>query len=52
LGLEFEDSGIGRLGLKIELVGTLERLEGDIDGLRLLTGRGSLTAREGMDWLG
>jgi len=52
LSLEFEDSGVGRLGLEIELVGALEGLEGDIDGLRLLTGRGSLTAREGVDWLG
>ena len=38
LSLEFEDGGVGRLGLEVELVGALEWLEGDIDGLRLLTG--------------
>lgn len=52
MSLEFEDSGVGRLGLEVELFGALEGLEGDIDGLRLLTSRGSLTAREGVDWLG
>lgn len=51
LSLQFEDGSVGRLGLEVELVGALEWLEGDIDGLRLLTGSGSLTAREGMDWL-
>jgi hypothetical protein len=52
LGLEIEDGGVGRLGLEIELVGALEWLECDVDGLRLLTRGRSLTAREGVDWLG
>lgn len=51
LSFQFEDGGVGRLGLEVELVGALEWLESDIDGLRLLTGSGSLTAREGVDWL-
>jgi hypothetical protein len=37
---------------EVELVGALEWLESDIDGLRLLTRGWSLTAREGVDWLG
>jgi hypothetical protein len=52
LSLEIKNGGVGRLGLEVELVGALEWLECDVDGLRLLTGRGSLTAREGVDWLG
>jgi hypothetical protein len=52
LSFEVQDSGVRRLGLEVELVGALEWLEGDVDGLRLLTGRGPLTAREGVDWLG
>jgi hypothetical protein len=52
LGLEVEDGGVGRLGLEVELVGALKWLEGDVDGLRLLTRGGSLTAGEGMNWLG
>jgi len=31
LSLEFEDGGVGRLGLEVELVGALEWLEGDAD---------------------
>jgi hypothetical protein len=51
LSLEIEDGGVGGLGLEVELVGALEWLEGDVDGLRLLTRGGSLTAGEGVDWL-
>lgn len=38
LSLEFENGGVGRLGLEVELVGALEGFERDIDGLRLLAG--------------
>ena len=38
LSLEFENGGVGRLGLEVELVGALEGLERDSDGLRLLSG--------------
>jgi hypothetical protein len=52
LSLEIEDGGVGRLGLEVELIGALEWLESDVDGLRLLARGGSLTAGVGMNWLG
>lgn len=33
LSLEIEDGGVGRLSLEVELVGALEWLESDVDGL-------------------
>jgi hypothetical protein len=51
LSLEVEDGGVGRLSLEVELVGALEWLESDVDGLRLLARGGSLTTGVGMNWL-